>query len=306
MSRKNLIALCSAAGLALSTLTSGCAHPDSGTAPHALEQHAPAPKTGYAPVNGLQMYYEIHGTGRPLVLLHGALTTVDTSFGKLLPELAKTRQVIAVEQQAHGHTADIDRPLSYEQMADDTAALLRHLGLEEADVFGYSMGAGVALQLAIRNPRLVRKLVLAAGSYNSNGMYPEMLAGIEHLTPEALAGSPFEQAYVRTAPNPAHWARLVNKVKELDMKPQAWAPEDVRAIPSPTLIIIGDSDIIRPEHAVDMFRLRGGGVPGDLTGLPSSQLAVLPGTTHVGLIDRADLLLPIIPAFLDAPLPQAK
>ncbi|MFP2903619.1 alpha/beta fold hydrolase [Pyxidicoccus sp. 3LFB2] len=307
MSRRNFVALCSAAGLSLAALTSGCVHPDASAAPQRSEEtvQAAAPKTGYAPVNGLQMYYEIHGTGQPLVLLHGALTTVDTSFGKLLPGLAKTRQVIAVEQQAHGHTADIDRPLSYEQMADDTAALLRHLGVQSADIFGYSMGGGVALQLAIRHPDLVRKLVVAAASYNSDGMYPEMLAGIEHLTPEALAGSPFEQDYLRTAPNPAHWSRLVNKVKELDMKPQAWPPETIQAIRAPTLTIIGDSDIIRPEHAVAMFRLRGGGVPGDLTGLPSAQLAVLPGTTHVSLIDRADLLLPIIPAFLDAPLPKA-
>jgi pimeloyl-ACP methyl ester carboxylesterase len=143
----------------------------------------------YAEVNGLEMYYEIHGTGRPLVLLHGALSATGTTFGNVLPSLAETRRVIAVELQAHGRTADIDRPLRYELIADDTAALLGHIGVEDADIFGYSIGAGVALQIAIRHPEVVRKLVLASATYNSGGCHPGVLAGIEHLTPEALAGS---------------------------------------------------------------------------------------------------------------------
>src|SRR5215204_13722 len=153
------------------------------------------PQTGYAPVNGLNMYYEIHGTGEPLVLLHGAYMTID-AMGEVVPELGKTRQVIAVELQGHGRTADVDRPLSYEQMADDTAALLRHLGIEQADVFGYSMGGGVALQVAIRHPDLVRKLVVASASYTSDGMQPELFEMIETITPELFAGSPFEAAYL--------------------------------------------------------------------------------------------------------------
>src|SRR5258708_7013504 len=152
----------------------------------------------YANVNGLKMYYEIHGTGRPLVLLHGALSAIGTSFGKLLPSLAKTRQVIAIEQQAHGHTADIDRPLTIEQMADDTAALLQHIGIEHADIFGYSMGAGIALQIAIGHLDLVRKLVVAAVTYNSDGFHPGLLAGMETLKPEDLAGSPWQEEYART------------------------------------------------------------------------------------------------------------
>ena len=146
------------------------------------ETAAPTDATGsYASVNGLKMYYEIHGTGRPLVLLHGALTTIDTSFGKVLPSSAKTRQVIAVEQQGHGHTADMDRPLTYQQMADDTAALLRQLNIENADFFGYSMGSGIALQIAIRHPDLVRKLVLAAPMYSRDGVSPrDVRANREH------------------------------------------------------------------------------------------------------------------------------
>jgi pimeloyl-ACP methyl ester carboxylesterase len=259
----------------------------------------------YAEVNGLKMYYEVHGTGRPLVLLHGAYMTID-AMGEVVPELAKTRQVIAVELQAHGRTADIDRPLSYEQMADDIAALLRHIGIEEVDVFGYSMGGGVALQTVIRYPEMVRKLVVASVSYNNDGIYPEVLEGIEHITPEAFAGSSWREEYDRIAPNPEDFPTLVAKLKELDLTFVGWAPEDIQAIEAPTLVIIGDSDVVRPEHTVEMFRLLGGGVAGDLAGLPNSQLAVFPGTTHVTLVDRADWLLSMIGEFLDAPMPEGK
>src|SRR5215469_4721412 len=152
-------------------------------------------KRGYARVNGLNMYYEIHGEGHPLVLLHGALSAIGTSFGKLLPDLARERQVIAVEMQGHGHTADIDRPLRYEHLADDIAALLTQIGIEQADLFGWSLGAGVALQTAIRHPEIVRKQVLASVTYNQSGLYPELLAGIENSKPEDLAGTPFYEEY---------------------------------------------------------------------------------------------------------------
>ena len=270
-----------------------------------------APGVGsYAEVNGLEMYYEIHGTGEPLVVLHGAYMTID-AMGEIVPELAKTRQVIAVELQGHGRTADVDRPLSYEQMADDTAALLRHLGIEQADVFGFSMGGGVALQVAIRHPEVVRKLVVASASYTSDGMHPELLEMIPTLTPEVFAESPIEEAYLQTAPNPDDFPTLVAKLKQLDMEPFAWPPEDIRGIAAPTLLIIGDSDAIRLEHAVALFRLLGGGVMGDLAGLPKSQLAVLPGTTHFvppgsGVLDRADWLTSMIGEFLDAPMPEAE
>jgi pimeloyl-ACP methyl ester carboxylesterase len=262
------------------------------------------PQTGYAPVNGLNMYYEIHGTGSPLVVLHGAYMTIEL-MGELVPGLARSRQVIAVEFQGHGHTADIDRPIAYEQLADDTAALLRHLGIGHADVYGYSLGGGVALQVAIRHPGLVRKLVVVSASHTSDGMYPEVLAAIEQITPEAFDGTPWREAYDRTAPRPGAFPALVAKLKELDLTPFAWPPEAVRAITAPTLIVIGDADGTRPEHAVEMFRLRGGGVFGDLAGLPASQLAVLPGTTHLGLLDRAEWLLAMVPPFLDAPPPEA-
>ena len=263
------------------------------------------PETGYAPANGLDMYYEIHGTGRPLLLLHGAYMTID-GLGPILPGLAGSRQVIAAELQGHGHTADIDRPITYEQMADDAAALLAHLGVDRVDVVGYSMGAGVALQLAIRHPAVVRKLVVASGSYTSDGMHAEALEMFPSITPEMFAGSPMEEAYLRTAPNPADFPTLVDKLKRLDMTPFAWPPDDIRAITAPTLVVVGDSDVVRLEHAVELFGLLGGGVMGDLVGLPTSQLAVLPGTAHFippgcGVLDRAEWLLAMIPPFLDAP-----
>jgi pimeloyl-ACP methyl ester carboxylesterase len=290
MLRNGLVAMAAAVGVCLAAPAATWAQSD---------------QTGYASVNGLEMYYEIHGTGRPLVLLHGALMTIE-HFGNVLPSLAKTRQVIAIEQRAHGRTADIDRPFRYEQMADDTAALLRQLGVEEADIFGYSMGGGLALQIAMEHPELVRKLVVAAAAYSNDGVYPEVLDGIENLKPEDFAGSPWQEAYASVAPNPDDWPALLAKVQEMDREFEGWSPEAISSIEAPTLVVVGDADIVRPEHAVGMFRLLGGGVPGDLGGLPRSQLAVLPGTTHVTLVNRADWLTSMITEFLDAPMPKAK
>jgi pimeloyl-ACP methyl ester carboxylesterase len=254
----------------------------------------------YAAVNGLEMYYEVHGIGDPLVVLHGAFMTIG-AMGTIVTDLAETRQVVGVELQGHGHTADVDRPLSYEQMADDVAALLRHLDIERADVFGYSMGGGAALQLAMRHPTLVRKLVVVSASSTSEGVYPEVWAGIEQVTPELFEGTPWKEEYDRVAPNPGAFPTLVEKLKRLDGRPYSWPPDAIRAISAPTMIVIGDSDGTTPEHAVELFRLRGGGVFGDLVGLPSARLAILPGTTHVGLIDRAGWLVPMVDDFLDAP-----
>ena len=257
----------------------------------------------YASVNGLEMYSEIHGEGRPLVLLHGAYMTID-SFGDLLPALASDRQVIAVELQGHGRTADVDRPITYEGMADDVAALIRELGLSEVDVYGYSMGGGVALQLAIRHPELLRKLVVVSAGHTYDVMPAELAAMFETITPEMFAGSPFETAYKEVAPNPDDFPRLVEKLKQLDLTAFDWT-EQVRGITAPVLVVVGDADIVQLEYAVEMFKLLGGGVVGDMAPLPASQLAILPGTSHLGMMERTGLLAPIARAFLDAPLPDA-
>src|SRR5260370_30945566 len=199
-------------------------------------------ESGYVPVNGLEMYYEIHGSGRPLVLLHGNLSTIGTSFGKVLPKLSSTRRIIAVEQQGHGHRADIDRPLSIEQWAEGTSARLRHRKIEQADFFGYSSGGAVALEIALRSPALVRKLVFAGGtSYRRDGLYPELLATGEAMKPEDLDGSPFQQEYTTIAPHPENWHQLVAKITDLDRTIKGWSREAIQLVKAPTLLIIGDS-----------------------------------------------------------------
>jgi pimeloyl-ACP methyl ester carboxylesterase len=279
-----------------------------GSAPAQSSGEAEIAKAGYAEVNGLKMYYEIHGQGGvPLVLLHGAFSAIGTSFGQLLPGLAKTRQVIGFELQAHGHTADIDRPLSMETMADDVAAALDQLGIQQTDIFGYSMGAGVALRVAIGHPELVRKLVIASVAYSASGVHPGLMDGLAQMKPEMMFGSPWHEEYLRIAPQPEYFATFFAKKTQMDLATKDLPAEAIAAIKAPTLLIVGDSDLVRPEHAVEMFRLLGGGVFGDMPpGLPNSQLAILPGTSHVSIVSRADLLLPIIPRFLDAPMPQAK
>ncbi|SDR68438.1 alpha/beta fold hydrolase [Actinopolymorpha singaporensis] len=261
-----------------------------------------AATSGYVPVNGLELYYEVHGEGRPLVLLHGALTTIGTSFGAVLPLLAERHRVVAVEQQAHGHTGDIERPLTYEQLADDTAAALRHLSVHDADILGFSMGSGIAVCLAIRHPELVRKLVLATPAYDRDGFHPGVVEDMAALQPEHLAGSPFEEDYLRTAPRPQDWPVLIERVKRLNLEFVGWPEEAVAAIKAPALIVVGDSDVVRTEHALSMFRLLGGGVPGDTAGLPNSQLAVLPGTGHLALMERAEWLTTMVEAFVEAPV----
>jgi pimeloyl-ACP methyl ester carboxylesterase len=255
-------------------------------------------ESGYAPINGLQMYYEIHGEGEPLVLIHGAYAPL-SMWGPILEGLARNHRVIAMDLQAHGRTADIDRPLRYETMADDVAALMDHLGVESADIVGYSMGAGVGLQFALRHPEKVRRQVLASGSFRHDGMYPEVLAMISQITPEAFAGSPMEAVYREEAPHPENWPVLIEKLKDLDAQPFSWPEDEIRAITAPTFLIFGDSDVVTPEHAVEMFRLFGGGVPADLTGLPKSRLAILPATTHVGVVtEQPERLVAMIEDFL--------
>jgi pimeloyl-ACP methyl ester carboxylesterase len=261
------------------------------------------PETGYARVGDLNVYYEIHGQGSPLILLHGAYQTIDT-LGPLLPGLAETRRVIALELQGHGRTADVDRPITYPDMAADTAAVARQLQIESADVVGYSMGGAVALELAVRHPALVRKLVIASCGFSTGGAHAAAMEMLPSITPEVFAGSPIEAEYLRLAPNPGDFPKLVEKLKTLDSTAWELPQDDIRALAAPTLIVVGDSDVVRLDHAVEFFGLRGGGVMGDLAGMPGSQLAVLPGTSHYippghGLLDRSDWLLAMIRPFLD-------
>jgi pimeloyl-ACP methyl ester carboxylesterase len=263
---------------------------------------APPRISGYLDVGGLEIYYERHGDGPPLVLLHGAFGTIERCFAGLLPALARQFEVIAVELQGHGRTRDVARPLSYEGMAGDTAALLEALDIPRAHCVGYSFGGAVALQLALDRPELVDHLVFAGGAaFDTTGLHPEVIATFESFDTRELDGSPWHEAYRRVAPDPDAWTSLVVKVSRLDRAGVSWPRERIVGLQIPTLLIVGDADLVRPEHAVEMFRLLGGGGPGDLVELPRAQLAVLPGTSHAGMLDRVDWLSSMIVAFLTTP-----
>ncbi len=267
-------------------------------------------ETGYAPVNDLQMYYEVHNPGAegtPILLLHGSFMMSSADFGPLLPGLAATRRVIVPTLQAHGRTGDIDRPLTYEGLADDCAALLGHLGINQADVIGYSLGGATAIQVAIRHPEVVRTLVPMSAGYRYDGTQPELVAMLPNLSAEMFAGSPFETTYNEIAPNPADFPNLVEKIKVLNQDKFTW-DEDVKQIAAPTMIVIGDSDDAKVEHSVAMYRLMGGGAMGDMAGISKVRLAILPATTHfipfgIGMLDRHEWLLPLLSSFHAAPDP---
>ena len=262
-------------------------------------------KTGYAQVNGLKMYYEIHGAGKPILLLHGAFNTINMAFGQLIPELAKTRQVIAVELQGHGRTNDIERPFSFESMADDVAALLKQLKIDSSDVLGYSMGGGVAQQLAIRNPSLVRRLILVSTVYKYEGWSQQTRNILPMLTPEMFEPTPIKQEYDKLAPDANHWKEFINKMKKFVTTTYDFGAAKIKAIKSPTLIIAGDGDGVTPDHAVEMYKLRGGGYMIDFGPIPAAQLAILPGSSHISVMMETNWLVSMINPFLDRPL-QAK
>jgi pimeloyl-ACP methyl ester carboxylesterase len=240
-----------------------------------------------ASVNGLQLYYEEHGSGHPLVLLHGGLHTIDVSFGRLIPLLAPSHRLIAVEMQGHGHTADIDRKPTYDNMADDVAALLDHLGIERADVFGFSLGALVGIELGLRHPDRVDRLVLAAAHFRPEG-YHDLSdpASVRMPTPAEFAE--MEEAYRRVAPDPGHFEAIAEKMNGVVHSDPGWSDEEMRRIAAPALLVIGDTDFVRIEHAAEMLDL-----------IPDAQLAVLPGTRHTEVIHRVEVLVPLLERFLE-------
>jgi pimeloyl-ACP methyl ester carboxylesterase len=266
-----------------------------------------APQAGYAPVNGLQMYYERHGAGgTPLLLLHGGLFNIDLQFGQLLPGLAATRQVIAADFQGHGRTNDIDRPLTSAGLASDVVGLLRHLDIAQADVFGNSVGGAVALHLAINHSQLVRKLVVSSVSFHPDGDRPEGGEAVEALAVDAIAGTPMAQDYRAKSPNPDKLQELLDKLGQFDAGFTGWADADIQGITAPTLLTVGDCDAVRLDHMVRFLQLRGGDVNGDFVGVPASQLAVFPGTTHFFGLAKTELVLAAVLPFLDAPLPEGR
>ena len=258
------------------------------------------PTTGYAPVNGLKMYYEVHGSGDPVVLLHGSFMTITNNWTLWIGELSKTRKVIAVEMQGHGRTADIDRDFSYENLADDVAALLDHLKIPNADLIGYSMGGGVAMLCAIRHPEKVRKVVSISARFRQDGFVKEGLDAFPKLTPEAFKGSPIEIEYKKLSPTPDKFADLVNHIKEMASRPFDFGADKLKATKAPMFFIHGDADGVRLEHIAEMFRLKGDEIYGDLRPRSASRLAILPDTTHVTLMQRMTTIVPMVNDFLDA------
>jgi pimeloyl-ACP methyl ester carboxylesterase len=254
-------------------------------------------------VNGMRMYYEVSGSGAPLVVLHGAYMNIP-DMGAIIPKLARTHRVYALEFQGHGRTTDIDRPITYQNLADDVAAFMNAVGLQKADVFGYSMGAIAALQLAIRHPAKVNKLVFAGGAYDFEGWQPEFKAAIPQTTVEMLVRTPFAKEYPKLAANPNGFPELARKVIALQKEPMAWE-SDVKALKTPVLIIAGDADGVTLEHTTKMFRLLGGGVIGDMgKPLPAARLAIMPATSHTAVITQTDLLHAFIEPFLEGVTPK--
>ncbi len=248
------------------------------------------------PVNGLKMYYEIHGGAiggnPPLVLLHGGGSTIETSFGKILPALAKDRQVIAVEQQGHGHTADIDRPFSFEQSAEDTVALLKYLKIGKADFMGYSNGGHIALEIALRHPDVVRKLIFESIMFSREGSDPGFWESFKHAKLEDMPQE-LREAYLKAAPHPEDLPVFFAKSVQRMLNFKGWTPQEMQSIKAPVLVIMGDRDVASPEHAVLMFRL-----------FPNARLAIVPDTDHMMIVKRSDWLVPMLKAFLDAPMLQ--
>jgi pimeloyl-ACP methyl ester carboxylesterase len=259
------------------------------------------PTTGYAPVNGLRMYYEIHGSGEPVVLLHGAFMAITGDWNNWIDELAKTRKVIAVEMQGHGRTGDIKRDLSYENLADDVAGLLDYLQIPNADIIGYSLGAGVAMECAIRHPEKVRKVVSISAPFRRDGWVKEANDFWPTFTWELFKGTPMETEYKRLSPTPDKFPDFVNHLKAWALKPYDFGADKLKATKAPMFFIHGDADGVRLDHIAEMFRLKGGGeIHGDMQPRPPSRLAILPDTTHVTLMNRMATIVPMINDFLDA------
>jgi pimeloyl-ACP methyl ester carboxylesterase len=240
-------------------------------------------------INGIDLYHEVHGTGPALVVLHGGIMNAETCFGAMLPRLSAAHQVIAVDLQGHGHTAATDRPVSLAAMAADVVALLDHLGIERADLFGFSLGALVSTELAVRNPERAGRLVLASGHVRADGYHPEILdpAQTSPLLPTEEDFEAMRTAYEAVAPDPAGFYPFLERMQPVVSAFEGWSDEEIRGIAGPTLLIVGDRDFVRLDHAALMLDL-----------FPDAQLAVLPGTTHMQVIRRTDVLLDLIEPFL--------
>lgn len=263
--------------------------------------HAGEPLGKYANINGLHMYYEVHGKGAPILLIHGGLCTISACFGPLIEKLESTRQVIAYEFQGHGHTEDIDRPLRFDLLADDASKFLKVLKIQRADVLGFSDGAQIAFQLARTHPEQVNSLITMSLFTTREGAYPELFSGMKNINVAALKRTPIYDAYRKVAPKPEQFDQVCAKLSAMTEAFQEVPIDEVKALSMPTMFILGDADMVKPEHAVALFRAAGGGVFGDMVPSPPTRLAILPGTTHFGLVSRSKWIAEMVTEFLDGP-----
>ena len=294
-------------------LLAGCGAPaDRGTEQAAQSEGAAlkADNVGYAEVDGARIYYQVFGdlkSGKnPLLILHGSFMSGD-SMEPLTRHFVSARPVIVIDQRGHGRTGDTEGGLTYDMLGDDAAGVLEALGVETADVLGYSMGGSAAIAVAVRHPDRVGKQVILSGTYNREGWYPEVVDAMQTITPETFADTPMEAEYRRLSPTPDAFPTLVGEIRAME-GPYGWPAGAVRAIEGKTMVIVGDADGVELEHAVDLFKLRGGGdrkaaATGAIEGVPRARLAILPATSHVGIMARAGQIAALATAFLDDETP---
>lgn len=261
------------------------------------QQSKPA-KSGYAPVNGIKVYYEVYGEGRPIVLLHGAFYTIDMNWGQLIPELSKNRKVIAIEMQGHGHTQFSERKLDFATLASDVVGVMDHLKVDSADVAGYSMGGYVAYQLAIQSPTRVAKLVIISSTYKSSGWMPEVTNGFKHMKPEFFTNTPMKAAYDAVAPDKTKWTKFLEQMIAYAGVPFDLGEANIAKIKSPVLLIAGDNDGLDKIELIKTYKLLGGAVFADFGAMPKSQLAIVPSQGHVSVMMQTQTISGYLNGFL--------
>jgi pimeloyl-ACP methyl ester carboxylesterase len=254
--------------------------------------------SGYAPVNGIKVYYEVYGEGRPIVLLHGAYMTIDMNWGQLIPELSKTRKVIAIELQGHGHTPFSNRILSRATLASDVEGVMEYLKIDSADVVGYSFGGSVAYQFAIQSPKRLRKLVIISASYKSSGWLPEVNNFFKGRKPEQFTNTPLQTAYDAVAPDKTKWTKFLEQMMALGREPYNMGDTNIAKITSPVLLIAGDNDGLDKIELIKTYQLLGGAVSADLGTMPKSQLAIVPSQGHRSLMVLTQIIFGYLNSFL--------
>lgn len=263
-----------------------------------LQMNSNAQTSGYAPVNGSKVYYEIHGEGDPIVLLHGAFMTINLNWSELIPILSKTRKVIAVELDGHGHTPLSKRPLSFATLASDVSGVLKYLKIDNADILGYSFGGTVAYQFAIQHAAMTKKLVIISAVYKPEGWLPGLYAAFDSFTPEFFDDSPLKSEYMKVAPDTSNWHKMVGKMLKFNSEKINLGDDNIKKLKAPVLLLMGDNDGTDKKVLAETYRLLGGDILGDMTGLPKSQLAILPGKTHVSLMMDTQAISAIVGSFL--------